>query len=345
MANWQQIALSANASLGDAIFTIDKGAVRIALVIDAAGKLIGTVTDGDVRRAMLRGAPMATPVSGIMNGNPLTMSVGASRREVRAFMVRHGIHQVPIVNGMGLLVGLELIDVLLQPESRPNWIVLMAGGVGKRLLPLTEHVPKPMLLLGGRPVLETILEGFLDQGFSHFFLSVNYKADAIRDYFGNGARWGVNIRYLSENKPLGTAGALSLLPGKPEHPIIVMNGDLLTRADFSLLLDRHRTEKAIATMVVREYEHQIPYGVVYTKSNRISGLSEKPIHRCFINAGMYVLSPEVLHMVPPDEFFDMPSLFSALLEKGEAASVFPLREYWLDIGRFEEFERAQREWQ
>lgn len=345
MTNWRQITLLPNASLGDAIAAIDKGALQIALVADPAGKLVGTVTDGDVRRAMLRGASMGTSLSEVMNSQPHTMSVGASRRDVRAFITRHGIHQVPIVNGMGVLVGLEHIDALLTAEDRPNWVVLMAGGMGKRLMPLTEHIPKPMLPLGGRPVLETILEGFLDQGFSRFFLSVNYMAEAIHDHFGDGERWGVQIEYLREDKPLGTAGALSLLPEKPSHPIIVMNGDLLTRADFNRVLAHHQVENSVATMVVREYEHQIPYGVVHTEGSRISSLSEKPVHRCFINAGMYVLSPAALRVVPQDTFFDMPSLFSALVEKGDPASVYPLRDYWLDIGRLEEFERAQREWQ
>jgi len=201
-----------------------------------------------------------------------------------------------------------------------------------------------LLKVGGKPILETILESFAEQGFKQIFLSVNYKAEMIRDHFGDGERWGVQLGYLHENARLGTAGALSLLPEKPDAPIVVMNGDLLTRTSFDKLLQFHHDQGAAATMAVREYDFQVPYGVVRLDGTRIEAIEEKPVQKFFVNAGIYVLSPDALDHLPVEMFFDMPTLFEYLIAAGKTTAAYPLREYWLDIGRLEEFERAQREW-
>jgi NDP-sugar pyrophosphorylase family protein len=223
-------------------------------------------------------------------------------------------------------------------------VVLMAGGLGTRLQPLTDECPKPLLAVGGRPILETILESFAEQGFKRIFLSVNHKAEMIRSHFGAGERWGVQVEYLHESIRLGTAGALSLLPERPTTPVVVMNGDLLTRTNFDNLLRFHNAQDAIATMAVREYDFQVPYGVVRLNGANIESIEEKPVQRFFVNAGIYTLSPEALDYLPIQTMFDMPNLFEHLIAAGKTTAAYPLREYWLDIGRLEELERAQREW-
>jgi NDP-sugar pyrophosphorylase family protein len=226
---------------------------------------------------------------------------------------------------------------------RDNWVVLMAGGLGSRLRPLTDECPKPMLRVGNKPLLETIIETFIEQGFRRFFISVNYMADTIKEYFGDGSRWGAEIQYLEETSRLGTAGALSLLPEKPQAPLLVMNGDLLTKINFRQLLDFHREHHAQGTMCVREYEFQVPYGVVKMDHHRITGFEEKPIQRYFVNAGIYVLEPQALQHIPHGVFFDMPSLFQTLMADRQEAVVFPIREYWLDIGHMADYDRANGE--
>jgi dTDP-glucose pyrophosphorylase len=344
MKTWKEVVVAPEATLKEGIERIDKGGMQLAIVLDDEGRLAGLLSDGDVRRAILRGCDLSTPVHQVMNRKPTTAPSSATSEELLALMRRRVLRQLPVINEAGKVVGLATVDDLAGVVERPNWVVLMAGGLGTRLLPLTETVPKPMLPVSGKPILENILESFVEQGFRHFFLSVNYMAEAVRQHFGDGSRWGVDITYLYEDKRLGTAGALSLLPGRPEEPILVMNGDLLTRARFDSMLQFHLEHGAAATMAVREYDFQVPYGVVRLEGPRILGIDEKPVHRFFVNAGIYALSPAVLEHVPKDRFFDMPSLFDKVLAGGGIVSAFPVREYWLDVGRLEEFERAQHEW-
>lgn len=344
MKDWKQIVVSPETPLRDAIARIDGSGLQLALVLDRDGRLAGVLSDGDIRRAMLRGCDLATPTAEVMNCNPTVAPVTSASHELLALMRRKVLHHVPLLNSERHVVGLATLDGLTGVLERPNWVVLMAGGLGSRLMPLTENCPKPMLQIGGKPILESILESFSEQGFRKFFLSVNYLAHAVRDYFGDGSQWGVEIAYLHEDKRMGTAGALSLLPERPSEPLIVMNGDLLTRARFDNMLKFHAEHDAIATMAVREYDFQIPYGVVQLNGSKIAAVEEKPVHRFFVNAGIYTLSPEALEHIPGGTFFDMPTLFDRMLAGGHTTSAYPLREYWLDIGHLEEFERAQREW-
>lgn len=340
MPDWRSVLVREGATLGDAIARIDASAHQIALVVDGQDRLLGVMTDGDVRRAILRGVPMGAKVDTVMNPHPLTAPQGTSRNELLALMRRHVVHQMPLINAARQVVGLALIDDLIGATEKPNWVVLMAGGLGMRLRPLTEHTPKPMLALHGKPILESILENLVAEGFRRFFFAVNYKADMIEQHFGDGARWGVRVSYLREDRRLGTAGALALLPEAPELPVVVMNGDLLTQASISSLLDFHVALNSLATMAVREYNFQVPYGVVRIEGERITAIEEKPTHKCLVNAGIYVLSPAALAHIPRLDYFDMPTLFERLNAAGATTIAFPLREYWLDIGCREDYEQA-----
>jgi len=221
----------------------------------------------------------------------------------------------------------------------------LAGGLGSRLQPLTEDKPKPLLSVGDKPILETILESFVEQNFRRFYISVNYKADAIKEHFADGGKWNAEIRYLEEEPRLGTAGALDLIPERPELPLLVMNGDLLTRVNFQDLLDYHRDQKAEATMCVREYDFQVPFGVVEIDDHNIRSIDEKPVHRFFVNAGIYVLEPGLIDLIPKGEYFDMTDLFARALEKGYETQAFPIHEYWLDVGRIDDLDRANHDYQ
>lgn len=344
MKNWKEIVVAPGAPLREAIACLDRGAVQLALVIDEGGRLAGVLSDGDIRRAVLRNVDLASPTRDVMSRVPTTAPVSSSVPELLALMRRKVLRHLPLLNADHQVVGLATLESLMQGSERPNSVVLMAGGLGSRLMPLTERCPKPMLPVGGKPILETILECFFEQGFRKFYFSVNYLAHLFVEHFGDGSQWGVEINYLHESKQLGTAGALSLLPASPEEPLIVMNGDLLTRVRFDKMIDFHREHQACATMAVREYDLQVPYGVVTLDGHRIVTHEEKPVQRFFVNGGIYVLSPEALRHIPAETFFDMPTLFDRLKQHGETTSAYPLREYWLDIGRMEEFERAQREW-
>lgn len=341
---WKDIVVYPETPLGEAIARVDAAGSQLAIVLDASRRLAGILTDGDIRRAILGEKSLASRVAETMNPNPLVAPADTPKDQILTLMRRHVIHHLPLVDGEGRIVGLATLDDLIGAVERPNWVVLMAGGLGTRLRPLTEDCPKPMLQVGGRPILENILESFVEQGFRRFFLSVNYKADLVKNHFRQGQKWGVRIDYLEEDQRLGTAGALSLLPSRPETPLVVMNGDLLTHAAFDQLIQFHVDQSAVATMAVREYDFQVPYGVVRLDGERIQAIEEKPIQKFFVNAGIYVLSPETLDRIPDGTYFDMPALFERLLTKGLATAAYPLREYWLDIGRIEEFERAQHEW-
>ena len=344
MANWKDVVVSPETPLGDAIAKVDASGLQVALILAPDDRLLGILTDGNIRRAILAGKTLRVPVSEVMNPQATAVLASTPRDEMLALMRRTTFHHLPLVDEAGRVVGLVTIDELIGAAEHPNWVVLMAGGLGTRLRPQTEERPKALLAVGGKPILESILESFAEQGFKRIFVSVNYKAEMIRNHFGTGERWGVQLDYLQESSRLGTAGALSLLPEKPSAPIIVMNGDLLTRTNFDNLLQFHIAQAAAATMAVREYDFQVPYGVVRLDGARIEAIEEKPVQRFLVNAGIYVLSPDALEQVPAETFFDMPTLFEHLIAAGKATAAYPLREYWLDIGQPEEFERAQREW-
>lgn len=340
---WKQILVSPATSIREVIRVLDSGSLQIVLVVDPQERLLGTVTDGDIRRGILRGTNLDEPAHKIMNPDPILALVDDEPEQLLALMQRTRLHHIPVVDTDRRVVGLQLIDELIERKQKNNIVVLMAGGLGSRLRPLTDDCPKPMLKVGNKPLLETIIESFSQYGFRRFYISVNYMADKVKDHFGDGKRWGVSINYLHEDQQLGTAGALSLIEEKSDLPLIVMNSDILTKVNFQHLLDFHAAHQAVATMCVREYDFQVPYGVVKIEHHRIVGIEEKPVHRFFVNAGIYVLDPAVLASIPKNSFFDMPSLYQGLIGEGKETAVFPVREYWLDIGHIADFDRANGE--
>lgn len=344
MNNFKKILLPPNATIRRALEIIDSGSLKIALVADLAQKLLGTLTDGDIRRAILAGRGLDDSISEIYFRTPKTCGINDSKEKILQLAVAHKLYQIPIIDSDGLIVGIAEVDELLQHAQRTNKIVLMAGGLGTRLSPLTDTTPKPMLHVGNKPILETIIENFAKYGYTEIILSVNYKSHIIEEYFGDGAAYGVKIEYVHESKRMGTAGALALIRDSLNEPFFVMNGDLLTNINFEHMHDYHLSHDAIATMAVREYDFQVPYGVVNVSEGRILSIEEKPTHKFFVSAGIYMLSPQALALIPEDEFFDMPTLFEKLIASGGNAASFPIREYWLDIGRMSDYEKANNEY-
>ncbi|QEZ88267.1 glucosamine-1-P guanylyltransferase [Aliarcobacter cibarius] len=344
MKNIENIKLRENSTIKEALEIIDKGSMQIALVVDDNDRLIGTLTDGDIRRGLLKGFDLTSSIEQIIFKTPTIAKISDTKEDILKIALSKKLHQIPIVDDFGKIVGIKEIEELVKPKDKINKVVLMVGGLGTRLRPLTETTPKPMLKVGNKPILQTIVEKFAEYGYTNIVMCVNYKSDIIQDYFKDGSDFGVNIEYILEEQRMGTAGALSLLKDKPNEPFFVMNGDLLTNVNFSNLLDFHSFANANATMCVREYEYQIPYGVVETINDKIISIVEKPIKKFFVNAGIYVLSPNIFEFIPKNEFFDMPTLFNILIERKRKILSFPIHEYWLDIGRMEEYKKANEEY-
>ena len=344
MLNHNEITIFKNQTIKEALEVIDKGAIRIAIVLDEQMKVIGTITDGDIRRGLLNGLELGSQIESLYFKEPTLANINDSRESIIQKALSKRLYQIPIVDDEGKLVDIEDLATLLKVNTRRNRVILMAGGLGTRLRPLTEDIPKPLLKVGNKPILETIIENFAKYGFVNITISVNYKADMIKSYFGDGSKFGVNIDYIEETQRLGTAGALSLLESRPQEPFFVMNGDLLTNVNFTHLLDFHSFENSVATMCVREYDYQVPYGVIETDGSNITSIKEKPVQKFFVNAGIYTLSPQVFEYIPKGEFFDMPTLFEKLITEKLKTISFPVHEYWLDIGRMSDFEQAQSEY-
>jgi len=337
---WRRALLPAAATLQQAIRNLDETALQIAMVVTADGVLLGTLTDGDIRRGLLRGLDMNSPIEAIVYRDPLVVPPQLRRDTVLQLMQANKIHQLPVVDAGRQVVGLHLWDELMVPRERPNLMVIMAGGQGTRLRPHTENCPKPLLPVGGKPMLEHIIERAKAEGFRHFVLAIHYLGHMIEEHFGDGSRWQVKIEYLREEMPLGTAGAIALLARRPEVPFLVSNGDVLTDIRYGELLDFHCRHGASATMAVRLHEWQHPFGVVRIKGVDIIGFEEKPVSRSHINAGIYVLEPRALDALSAGEHCDMPTLFGRLQERATRTIVYPMHEPWLDVGRADDLERA-----
>ncbi len=342
--NWRNALSLPNSSIREVVQIIDREAIRAAFIVDDRDTLLGVVTDGDVRRALLQNISLNAPVESIMHKKPLTCSPSQSRRTVRALIEQNKLLHMPIVDE-GRLVNVITLDDFLQLEKVENPVFIMAGGFGTRLRPLTDNCPKPMLHIGGKPILESIISRFIHYGFHHFYISTHYRGDMIRSYFGDGSSRGVSIEYVEEEKPLGTAGALGLLPSDlPDLPMIVINGDILTQLDFRKLLDYHAESQCAATMCVRQYQYQVPYGVIETDGKRITSITEKPEYSFFVNSGVYVLNTEIPESVVSQQVIDMPDLLRSNIVESKGVAMYPLHEYWLDIGKMQDFERAKVEY-
>ncbi len=340
---WRQAILPAESTIRQVIRTLDQAALKIVLVAGEDGKLQGTVSDGDVRRGLLKGLDLDSSISAIIHRNALVVPPGMGRETVMQLMVANKIQQIPVVNEHRHIVGLHLWDEITTPPTRSNLMVIMAGGKGTRLRPYTENCPKPLVLVAGKPMLEHIIERAKLEGFSHFVLAINYLGNMIEDFFGSGERLGVQIEYLREQSPLGTAGALSLLNPKPDAPFLVTNADVITDIRYGELLDFHIHHDAAATMAVRIHEWQNPFGVVQTRGVEIVGFEEKPVARTHVNAGVYALNPDVLDVLSADMHCDMPGLFERLQSQGNRTVAYPMHEPWLDVGRPDDLNRANAE--
>jgi dTDP-glucose pyrophosphorylase/predicted transcriptional regulator len=338
---WQKAIISKNSTLEDAIKNLNEVAVKIVMVTGADGELLGTISDGDIRRGLLKGLTLQSLVDEVLHRNAIVAPPNLEKDAIKHLMVANKIQQIPVVNERRNVVGLYLWDQIDSLKDRKNLMVIMAGGMGKRLLPHTENCPKPLLRVGGKPMLEHIIKRATEEGFTEFILSINYLGHMIEDYFGDGGRLDVSIKYLRESNPLGTAGALSLLRIRPELPIVVTNGDVMTDIKYGEVVDFHMSNQALATMAVRPHEWQHPFGVVQISGLDITGFDEKPVVRTHINAGVYVLNPEVLDYMPSEQRCDMPILFDLIKAKGGRTMAYPMHEPWLDVGRPADLVEAQ----
>lgn len=339
-----EIKINQNASIKEALKVIDKGAIKVAVVLSDDGLLLGMLNDGDIRRALLKGMSLDDSIAGIINKHPVVANINDTKERILELANEKKLHQIPIISN-GKLIGIQDIREFLAPKNKPNKVILMVGGLGTRLRPLTNDVPKPMLDVGNKPILHTIVENFAKYGYTDIIMCVNYKSEIIKEYFGNGDKFGVKIEYVLESQRMGTAGALSLLQKRPKDDFFVMNGDLLTNVNFEYLHEYHKDSNALASICIRKYEMQVPYGVVNVRANKVTSIEEKPTQSFFVSAGIYMFSPIVLDFIPKGVFYDMPTLFSELLKHDFPIHPFPIREYWLDIGRMDEYRRANDEYE
>lgn len=335
--------VSPQTSIRDTIVVIDRYAKGIAVVVDEERHLLATVTDGDIRRAILAGIDLGQPIMQLKQRQlhaPVTALVGTPESEILAILQTRTIRHLPLLDEAGRVSGLAVVEDILRQNELPVTGVIMAGGYGKRLMPLTQAVPKPMLPLNGRPLLEHTLERLRQAGIRSVNVATHYLSDSIVNHFHDGSGFGVQLNYFQEEEPLGTAGALARMSSGTE-PLLVMNGDVLTDVDVRSMLQFHREHRSDLTIGVRQYEIEVPFGVVETNGNAtVTGITEKPILRHFINAGIYLVHPDVCRLVPPNRYFDMPDLIRAVIESSGTVISFPIREYWLDIGHLEQYQKA-----
>jgi dTDP-glucose pyrophosphorylase len=341
--SWKRAVLDYNSKIRDAIRVLNDSSMKIVLVAKAGNVLVGTISDGDIRRGLLKGIELEDSIREIVNLNPVVVPPKISRDDVVKIMLENEVFQIPVIDENRVLKGLHLIDDSFFDNSLDNLFVIMAGGMGTRLLPKTRDLPKPMLQISGRPILEHIILRAKSQGFRRFVIAVHYLSNVIEEYFGDGSLLGVEIDYLRERVPLGTAGGLSLLQSSLNDAFIVTNGDVITDIRYRDLLDFHGKNDAFVTMSVQLNEWQNPFGVVKTDGIYMVGYEEKPILRSLINAGVYVLNPEALAFIDKETPTNMPSLFESIREKGHKILVYPIHEKWTDIGRHEDFDRAAEE--
>jgi len=345
MSEPTNLMVTPSMSVQEVMECIDRNAKGIALVVDEEFHLIGTITDGDIRRSILSGMNLDLPVQQVLDrrqsyATPFTAYVGTPDSELLHMMTERGIRHIPLLNEGDQVVDVALLSELVKEYELPLRAIVMAGGYGTRLRPLTDDLPKPMLPIGDRPLLEIIVNGLREAGIRQVNVATHYKGEMIAEHFKDGQDFGVDIRYVQEDQPLGTAGALSLLE-ESDEPLLVINGDILTRVDFHAMLNFHREHNADLTVAVRQYEFRVPYGVIDTDGTAVKGISEKPLVRQFINAGIYLLNPSIRHLVPNGQHYDIPDLIQQLLKEKRPVVCFPIREYWLDIGKSDHYDQAK----
>lgn len=342
MKNWKEALITEDATVRDAMRTLNQSSLRVVLVVQEGNKLLGTVTDGDIRRGLLKDVNMGDKVTSVTNLKPVTINPQVSKREALNMLEDLDLLALPVVDNNGYLIELYILSNLLIAEPKENPVFLMAGGFGTRLKPLTDNCPKPMLPVGEKPLLEHQLNQLTRQGFRNFYISTHYMPEVIKEHFGDGSDRGISITYVHENEPLGTGGALGLLPDSlPELPLIMMNGDVLTDLDFSELLDTYDESGCDSILCTRELEHNVPYGVVETAKNTVKAMVEKPTYRYEINTGIYLLSHKCVRSVRKNELLDMPCLLKRRMDEGLELNSYVHRGYWLDIGHHADYQKAQ----
>jgi dTDP-glucose pyrophosphorylase/CBS domain-containing protein len=345
-ASLPDLCVGPECPIRDAVTLINRNAKGIALVTDADRRLLGTITDGDVRRALMEHLSLDSPVRELLTRKvaryvrPVTAPAGTSEANLLQLMHEHVIHQIPLLDAEGRVTDLVTLDELLGEEGIPMQAVIMAGGFGKRLLPLTEETPKPMLLVGDRPLMERTIEQLREAGIRRVNVTTHYLPEKITDHFGDGTAFGVQLNYVSEETPLGTAGALGLMEA-PSEPLLVINGDILTRVNFRAMLGWHREHRADLTVAVRRFSMQVPYGVIDAEGGNVTAVREKPDVHFLVNAGIYLLEPSAYEFIEAGARSDMTDLIHRLLEAKRTVSSFLVHEYWLDIGKHDDYLRAQ----
>jgi len=335
-----RLVLNSETKFNDAIKLLDLNGNGVLPVVDDSEKLLGLITDGDIRKAILNNN---LDLEHIINKNPHKLHVDTSKNQIINYLKKIHRRHIPLVDDGNKFIKVFTLDEV-DFNLKENWVVIMAGGLGTRLGELTKDIPKPMLKVGAKPMIEHIIDMFISHGFTKFMLSVNYKAEVIKEYFGDGSKFGIEIRYLEEKKRLGTGGALSLIDIELNEPFFVTNGDVLSSLDYEKLLSYHQEQNATATMCIRKDSYQIPYGVIEVdEENNIKAMKEKPIKEFFINTGIYVLDPEVLNYVPKDQFFDLPSIFDVLKKENKSTKSFEMTDYWIDMGKPSDYEKIQKD--
>jgi len=338
-----KFCLKMSATVRECMEMIDKNKQGIALIVDTEGRLTGTVTDGDIRRFILAERSIDESVTNVMWTKPLTAPVGTPEKKLKELMNKHLVRNIPLLDKNGCPTKITKLRDIVTGEDGDQYAVIMAGGKGERLRPITENIPKPMIKVGDKPILENIIRYLKKSGIINIYISINYKNDIIENYFKDGSEYGVNIIYLREEKELGTAGALTLLPEIPSSPLLVINGDVITKTNFLRLIEFHKQHRCVMTVAATEYMLNIPFGVLNISSHYLLGIEEKPEQRFLCNAGIYMLNPEALPLIPRNTAFDMTDLIKELVRKGLPVTTFPIHEYWLDIGHLDDLRKAQND--
>lgn len=342
LKNWKDTIVRPEGNIRDALRALDAGAQKIALVCDNSDKLIGLISDGDIRRGLLSDLQMDDPVTEVTNINPRFEKIGITRKEIREILINEDIGVLPVVDGKNRVIELHSLSSISERPKLDNPVFIMAGGFGTRLKPLTDNCPKPMLPIGNKPMLQHTIERLKRQGFHNFFISLHYLPEKIKEYFGDGDSMGVKISYVYEDAPLGTGGAIGLLPSDMvSKPLVLLNGDVLTDLDFADILDAHERNKADATMCLREQETSLAYGVVEVIAGSVTNMTEKPTYRHLINTGIYVLSTAFVKSVRKHVRIDLPSLLEQRIQDGHLVSAYTFYGKWLDIGQMNDYLSAQ----
>ncbi|MBU3190621.1 nucleotidyltransferase family protein [Clostridium bowmanii] len=341
--NVEQLLIKKNCTIKDALGVIDNGAKGIILVVDGDNKLIGTITDGDIRRALLKGLKLEESLQDFIHYNPVVAYNDMGREEIKDIFIKKAVKQVPILNREGKVERLLDINDLLLPEGKENFVIIMAGGLGTRLKGLTEELPKSMLKIGQDPILQHIINNYKQYGYNKILLSVNYKAEIIQNYFQSGYAYGVKIDYVKETKRLGTGGGIRLARGYIDKPFFVINGDIFTNLNVENMMDFHINNKYDLTVGVRKHGFTIPYGIINSEKCIIKSIEEKPTKEYLINAGIYCINPDVIDYIPKDEYYEITELINKCIKQGKRVGSYEIKEYWMDIGKIEDYYKVNED--